>query len=112
MRTRESPSGDAAHVETEAIDRFARAWREDDKGQWFEAEQLAGFCLMIRRAALDAVRDVTPAPLRFSDEELSHRMRRGGYRLACCRDLFIHHFGSRSVASRPPEIAVGKTGGW
>ncbi len=64
QRERESPSGDAAHVETEAIDRFARQWREDHKGQWFEAEQLAGFCLMIRRAALDAVarvRDARPA---------------------------------------------------
>ena len=55
---------------------------------------------------------LAPAPLRFSEEELSRRMRRERYRLACCQDLLVHHFGSRSVATRPTESVAARPGAW
>jgi hypothetical protein len=33
---------------------------------------------------------------------LSRRVLEAGFRLACCRDLFVHSFGTRSVA--PNEL--------
>ena len=33
----------------------------------------------------------------FDAGRFSVRVRRAGYRLACCRDLFVHHFGSNLV---------------
>jgi hypothetical protein len=33
---------------------------------------------------------------------LSARARQPGYMLACCRDLYIHHFGSRIFAQGAP----------
>jgi hypothetical protein len=54
---------------------------------------------MIRRSALRAVGAIPSAPLRFFDPEaLSRRVVEAGFRLACCRDLFVHSFGTRSVA--------------
>jgi GT2 family glycosyltransferase len=107
----ETSSGSASHaanLPVDAIDRFAREWREQHKKEWFETERLAGFCILLRRVAFEKIGPyVTPFPLGFSDEELSRRMRQTGYRLACCRDLFIHHFGSRSTARAPTALERG-----
>ena len=34
---------------------------------------------------------------------LSAKARQAGYTLACCRDLFVHHFGARTFTSGAPE---------
>lgn len=80
----------------ETVSHFAQEWREQHKGQWFEADQLGGFCLLIKRAALQKVSflDEQDEKGRFNAGALCSRMRQAGYRLACCRDLYIHHFGS------------------
>ena len=64
------------------------------------------------RGARSGSQVLAPAPLRFSEEELSRRMRRERYRLACCQDLLVHHFGSRSVATRPTESVAARPGAW
>jgi len=101
----ETSTGSASHganLPVDAIDPFARERREGHKKEWFETERLAGFCVLVKRVAFEKTGPyVVPFPLGFSDEELSRRMRQAGYRLACCRDLFIHHFGSRSTARAP-----------
>ena len=78
---------------------FAKTWSEQNRGQWFEAERLASFCLLIRREVLPKVGFLdTRSPLPFHDDEgFCRKVRQAGYRLACCRDLFIHHFGSRTA---------------
>jgi GT2 family glycosyltransferase len=84
------------------VDRFARQWREQHRGQWFKPERLGGPCLLLKREALRAVLPLEGrSALNFFDPEaLGLRAQRAGYHLACCRDLFIHHFGSRG--STPP----------
>jgi len=91
--------GNLADIET--VDQFARQWREHNRGQWFETERLAGFCLLIKRAVFQKVSffDEQAEKGRFDADALSRRIRQAGYHLACCQDLFIHHFGSRLVAS-------------
>ena len=89
------PDRERADVET--VNRFAVEWRERHKGQWAEAERLGGFCLLIKRSVLQEVEffdDQSEKGL-FDADALSRRVRQAGYRLACCRDLFIHHFGNR-----------------
>lgn len=90
----------------EPLDRFAAQWRDEHKGQWFEAETLDPFCLMFRREALEAISPLVSlsgppsqaAPLSLLDEiSLSRQLRQAGFRLACCHDLFIHYFASRTV---------------
>jgi GT2 family glycosyltransferase len=81
------------------VDRFAADWREQHRGQWADVDRLGGGCVMLRRSALRAVGAIPSAPLRFFEPEaLSRRVLAAGFRLACCRDLFVHSFGTRSVA--------------
>jgi GT2 family glycosyltransferase len=99
-RTKVLPAGadqsDQDLKDLETVTHFAREWREQYKGQWFEAEQLGGFCLLIKRAALQKVSffDEHAEKGLFDAGALCLRMRQAGYHLACCRDLYIHHFGS------------------
>ena len=93
------PQRDFLDIETVA--RFAREWRERHKGQWFEADRLGGFCLLLKRSILHDLPFLDEQSARglFDADALSWRVRQAGYHLACCRDLFIHHFGSRLAAT-------------
>jgi GT2 family glycosyltransferase len=92
-------------VDTSAVDEFARTWREDHKGKWQEAERLGGFCLLIKREVLRRIGHLREAAdLSFFDTDLlSGKARQAGFTLACCRDLFVHHFGTRIFAHGAPE---------
>jgi len=96
-----SPAGtDEILSQLEEVDRFAREWREKQRGKWFEPERLGGGCVMLKRAALQAVSPPPGAPLQFFDPEaLSRRVREEGFRLACCGDLFVHSSGTRGFTA-------------
>lgn len=94
-------------VEVEAVEDFARAFREKNRGKWVEAERLGGFCLILKREALVKMGPLDPwTDLGLFDTDiLSSKARQAGYTLACCRDLFVHHFGARTFASGAPTQA-------
>ena len=77
---------------------FARRWREEHLGTWFTVRKLSGFCLMMKRAVYDAIGglDERFGLGFFDDDDLAERARRAGFELAVARDLFVHHFGSRT----------------
>jgi hypothetical protein len=66
--------------------------------------------VLVKREVLETIAPLgrRPDSLEFFDAEaLSLRARQCDYRLACCRDVFIHHFGSRSTASRTVGDSAG-----
>ena len=77
---------------------FARRWREEHRGTWFTVRKLSRFCLMMKRAVYEAVGglDERLGLGFFDDDDLAERARRAGFELAVARDLFVHHFGSRT----------------
>jgi glycosyltransferase involved in cell wall biosynthesis len=77
---------------------FARRWRDQHRGKWFTVPKLSGFCMMMTRAVYDAVGglDERFGLGLFDDDDLAERARRAGFALAVAKDLFIHHFGSRT----------------
>lgn len=86
------------------VEQFARTFCQEHKGKWMDVERLGGFCLLLKRAVLDAV---GPLPTDtglgiFDTDTLCASARRSGWTLALCRDLFIHHFGSRTFAHGGP----------
>lgn len=96
-----------ALVDVETVDRFAREFREQNKGKWLEVERLGGFCLLLKRdvlAKIGPLDEWTDLGL-FDTDILSAKARKAGYTLACCRDLFIHHFGTRTFAHGAPAPA-------
>jgi O-antigen biosynthesis protein len=100
--------GEEAAVDVTAVDRFAREWRKKYQGKWQEVEWLGGFCLLIKRAVMARVGNVQgQAGLgAFDTDALCVRVRQAGYMVACCKDLFVHHFGSRSFAHGGPAVSV------
>jgi GT2 family glycosyltransferase len=89
--------------------RFANNWRDEHRGQWFTVPKLSGFCLVMTRAVYDAIGglDERFGMGFFDDDDLAQRARRAGFELAVARDLFVHHFGSRTFAGN----GVRKTAG-
>jgi GT2 family glycosyltransferase len=90
-------------VDVSAVNAFARSFREERKSKWIELERLGGFCLLLKRHVLERI---GPANLDkwtdlslFDSDILSVKARQAGFTLACCRDLFIHHFGTRTFSA-------------
>ncbi len=107
-KTATTPGWEEIVAQLETVGRFASEWREKHRGQWFEADRLGGGCVMLSRAALRAIGPPPGAPLQFFDPEaLSVRVREAGFRLAGCRDLFVHSFGSRGFTR--PDSQIGES---
>jgi hypothetical protein len=93
-------------VDVSAVNAFAREYREKMKGKWVETERLGGFCLLLKRHVLDRIG--TPNIEKWTDlslfdtDILSVKARQAGFTLACCRDLFVHHFGTRTFSHGAP----------
>jgi O-antigen biosynthesis protein len=79
---------------------FAERWRDEHRGKWFTAPKLSGFCLLMKRAVYDAIGglDERFGLGFFDDDDLAERARRAGFELAVAHDLFVHHFGSRTLS--------------
>lgn len=92
------------HQAVAEIERFARDWREQHRNQWCDAERLGGGCVLLRRDVVKAIGlTLTRSPLGFFDTDaLSSRIIQANCRLACCKDLFVHHFGTRTLATTRP----------
>ena len=97
-------SGDLLDVA--AVDRYAAGFHKENKGNWLYAERLGGFCLLVKREVLDKI---GPALNEWSDlslfdtDILSAKAHQAGFSLAVCRDLFVHHFGTRTFAHGQAE---------
>jgi GT2 family glycosyltransferase len=92
-----------------ALDAFARQHREEHRGQWQHAERLGGFCLLLKREVLGRIgplHDEAGLGL-FDTDLLSVKARQAGYSLAVCKDLFVHHFGTRTFAHGASPAAPG-----
>jgi len=74
----------------------AEVWGHD--GRWFGLPMLALFCTAIRRQVWQEVGGLDQAfgLGMFEDDDFSRRLRRAGYRLACRRDSFVHHWQQAS----------------
>lgn len=76
----------------------------------FEVPFLIGFCVLVRRSALDAVGGIDDTLPGGDDFDLSIRMRKAGYRLICAMDAFVYHHGFQTGVRMfgGPD----KPGGW
>jgi GT2 family glycosyltransferase len=91
-------------LDVESVDAFARQWRDEHRMQWLEVERLGGFCLLVKRDVLKRIghlREAGDLSL-FDTDRLSAKARLAGFTLACCKDLFVHHFGTRTFAHGAP----------
>jgi GT2 family glycosyltransferase len=78
--------------------------------QIFPVKFLIGFCLMVRRSALDQVGGVDDTLPGGDDLDLSIRLRDAGYKLIVDREVFVYHHGFKT--GERVHGTPDKTGGW
>jgi GT2 family glycosyltransferase len=80
------------------MEEHARAVRRKRSGQYQEVRRLVGFCLLARADLFRSIGlfDEGYSIGNFEDDDLSMRAVLGGWRLRIARDVFVHHFGSRT----------------
>jgi O-antigen biosynthesis protein len=98
-------------ADTAAMHRFAAELRDQNKAKWMQTDRLGGFCLLMKREVLrrltnqGGLNEWTDLGL-FDTDILSAKAREAGFTLAVCRDLFIHHFGTRTFAHGAPNTTA------
>ncbi|TCO73640.1 bifunctional glycosyltransferase family 2 protein/class I SAM-dependent methyltransferase [Marinisporobacter balticus] len=87
-----------AYKNTEEMIDFAKKNNLSNKDEWEERLKLIGFCMLIKKNVLEKVGtlDEIFSPGNFEDDDYSFRIRKAGYKLMLCKDVFIYHFGSIS----------------
>lgn len=75
------------------LDDWALGWAWEHRGRVEEIGRLVGFCLLVRRDALDKVGSVDPrfGLYGFEDDDLVWRIRLAGWRVAIVAGGFVHH---------------------
>lgn len=77
---------------------FANQYNRTSEPLWKQRLKLIGFCMLIKREALEKVGllDELFSPGLCEDSDYSFRLTNKGYKLMLCKNVFIHHFGSTS----------------
>jgi len=75
-----------------------------NRGRTVEAHLLTGFCIALRRGALEEAGGIDERFFFGNDDlDLCWRLRERGFRLLIATDVFVHHLGQTSAASLPSE---------
>lgn len=84
-----------ARYEIKDFDSFATAWAMRYAGRVREMHRLIGFCMALRREAVEQI-GLLDERFRiggYEDYDYSLRLRQAGWRLALVEQVFLHHFG-------------------
>lgn len=90
--------GDRQMLDLTGLHRLAHDRAEHLKGASRPVNQLGGFCLLIRREAIERIGGLDDrfGIGFFEDTDFAYRARIAGFQLRVREDVFIHHFGSRT----------------
>lgn len=90
----------------------AERYNISDPRKWEERLRLMPAIAFYKRECLDIIGSLDYAFQHdFSDDDISIRIRRAGYKLMFCGDVFVHHEGPTATSSTPREkFELLKTG--
>jgi GT2 family glycosyltransferase/ADP-heptose:LPS heptosyltransferase/2-polyprenyl-3-methyl-5-hydroxy-6-metoxy-1,4-benzoquinol methylase/Tfp pilus assembly protein PilF len=85
-------------VDEEFLQKFANELYMQNKGQKVFVPRIAGLCMLIKREVLNKIGgfDERFSPGNFEDDDYCLRATFAGFKIAIAKDVFIHHFGSKS----------------
>jgi GT2 family glycosyltransferase len=95
----------AVYQTIEQMHAYARAVREERKGEQLVFPRVAFLCTLILRKVIDAIGglDERFTPGNYEDDDFCLRSALAGFTTVIARDVFIHHFGSRSFLAEGKE---------
>lgn len=99
---------EASYQSVSELDRFALAHQERLSGCRVAARRIVGFCMLFRRALVEAigVLDEEFGSGNFEDDDFCLRAALAGFRNLIAADVFIHHFGSATFDGNKIDYAA------
>lgn len=90
-----------------SLDGFAWEHGKRHRGQYRSTDRLVGFCLLVKRAVLDAVGllDERFGLGNFEDDDFCRRALAAGFWARIAFDAFVHHFGQRTFRGVGTDFA-------
>ncbi len=87
---------------------FASRWCKAHKGESVQLNRIIGLCLLLKREVVDRIGgfDTCFGTGNFEDDDLCFRVRVAGYRVAVARDVFIHHYGSKTFEGNKVDYSA------
>jgi len=82
----------------EEMHKYAAKVGKDNKGQVRQFPRVAFLCTLIKREVIDKIGglDERFSPGNFEDDDFCLRAQLAGYKTVIAKDVFIHHYGSKS----------------
>lgn len=111
--TANSMSAGEPLVDIAAVQKYSQEFTQEFKGKWMHTDRLGGFCLLLKAEVLKRIGpdlDKWTDLGLFDTDMLSAKARQVGYNLAVCRDIFVHHFGTRTFAHTAAMVEEARTG--
>ncbi|AFH50273.1 Glycosyltransferase [Ignavibacterium album JCM 16511] len=88
----------AKYNSIEEMHKYAAEVREKNKGQILHFPRVAFLCTLIKREVIDKIGglDERFSPGNYEDDDFCLRAQLAGYKTVIAKDVFIHHYGSKS----------------
>jgi tetratricopeptide (TPR) repeat protein len=85
--------------------KYAAEVREKNKGQILHFPRVAFLCTLIKREVIEKIGglDERFTPGNFEDDDFCLRAQLAGYKTVIAKDVFIHHYGSKSFKADGAE---------
>ncbi|MEP0859895.1 MAG: glycosyltransferase [Ignavibacterium sp.] len=89
---------DAKYNSIEEMHKYAAQVREKNKGHVLHFPRVAFLCTLIKREVIEKIGglDERFSPGNYEDDDFCLRAQLAGYKTVIAKDVFIHHFGSKS----------------
>lgn len=81
--------------------KYAAKISNENAGQTFEFPRVAFLCTLIKKEVIDKIGglDERFSPGNFEDDDFCLRAQMAGYKTVIAKDVFIHHYGSKSFTA-------------
>ena len=91
----------ARYKSVEEMKKYADEARIKNKDMFFEFPRVAFLCALIKRELIDKIGglDERFSPGNFEDDDFCLRAQLAGYKTIIVKDVFIHHYGSKSFTA-------------
>ncbi len=92
---------EATYPDIEKMYEYAMENKQKNSGQIFQFPRVAFLCTLIKKEVIEKIGglDERFSPGNFEDDDFCLRTQIAGYKTVIAKDVFIHHFGSKSFTA-------------